>query len=105
MQIFVFGDFEVENGEQCVPVVGARLLPLPQGLQLARGEQAGGHQVRPQHLHLRYHNITVTRFNSVILAADHDVLTPKAFQQLAELHNKVNVPALLVKGLSENADL
>ena len=49
--------------------------------------------------------ITVTRFNSVILAADHDVLTPKAFQQLAELHNKVNVPALLVKGLSENADL
>ena len=55
MHIFVFCDFEVENGEQCVPAVGARLLPLPQGLQLARGEQAGGHQVRPQHLHLRYH--------------------------------------------------
>ena len=49
--------------------------------------------------------ITTTRFNSVILAADHDVLTPKAFQQLAALHHKVDVMALLVKGLSKNADL
>jgi len=29
------------------------------------------------------------RFNSVILAADHDVLTPNAFQQLSALHHKV----------------
>jgi len=29
------------------------------------------------------------RFNSVILAADHDVLTPMAFQQMAALHQKV----------------
>ena len=31
----------------------------------------------------------LSRFNSVILAADQDVLTPKAFQQLAALHHKV----------------
>jgi len=29
------------------------------------------------------------RFNSVILTADHDVLTPTALQQLAQLHHKV----------------
>jgi len=29
------------------------------------------------------------RFNSVILSTDHDVLTPKALQHLAELHHKV----------------
>ena len=33
--------------------------------------------------------IFITRFNSVILAADHDVLTPMAFQQMAALHQKV----------------
>ena len=33
--------------------------------------------------------ITTTRFNSVILSTDHDVLTPKALQHLAELHHKV----------------
>ena len=31
----------------------------------------------------------ITRFNSVILAADHDVLTPMALQELAALHQKV----------------
>ena len=46
----------MEDGEQCVPAVGARFLPLSQRLQLAGGEQARGHQVQPQHLHLRYHD-------------------------------------------------
>ena len=35
--------------------------------------------------------IAMTRFNSVILAADHDVLTPNAFQQLSALHHKVKM--------------
>ena len=33
--------------------------------------------------------ISLVRFNSVILTADHDVLTPTALQQLAQLHHKV----------------
>ena len=43
--IFVFGFIEVEDREQCVSAVGARLIALPPRLQLAGGEQAWGHQV------------------------------------------------------------
>ena len=50
--------------------------------------------------------VFMTRFNSVILAEDQDVLTPKAFQQLAALHHKVLVTIqgkFWIRGLSENA--
>ena len=80
----------LHHGEQRLQALDPGQLRLCGELRLAGGQLAAGHTVAPRQMVPRRISVTqCCRFNSLILAADGDVLTPGALVYLANLHRKV----------------